>query len=94
VPRNGEPSPVRIGFSVPKKKFSRSVHRHRIRRLMVEAWRLHKHTLYAAVPEHAHLHLFLIFTDVNEPDYELVRSKVVAGIEKLVQLMITLPNNA
>jgi len=78
-----EKSPVRIGFSVPKKKFRSSVHRHRIRRLMVEAWRLNKHTLYSDIPAEKQLHLFIIFTDVKIPEYEIVKEGVLKGIEKL-----------
>jgi hypothetical protein len=51
---------------------------------MAEAWRLHKHTLYAAIPQGQQLHLFLIFTDAAMPEYEVVKEAVVKGIEKLV----------
>jgi ribonuclease P protein component len=84
VPQSAEfPSPVMAGFSVPKKKFRSSVHRHRIRRLMVEAWRLNKHTLYAAIPEAKQLHLFLIFTGTTMPDYTTVSQAVIKGIAQL-----------
>ena len=76
-------SPVLAGFSVPKKKFPGSVERHRIRRQMVEAWRLNKHALYAAIPEGSQLHLFFIFTDTAMPAYDVVRDAVVKGIETL-----------
>jgi ribonuclease P protein component len=81
-------SPVQVGFSVPKKKFRSSVHRHRIRRLMAEAWRLNKHTLYAAIPESQQLHLFLIFTDAAMPEYDVVKAAVVKGIGKLVEKIV------
>lgn len=77
------------GFSVPKKKFGSSVKRHRIRRLMVEAWRLNKHSLYATVPEDQQLHIFFIFTDHNMPDYETVQRAVIGCIEKLVETIRT-----
>ncbi len=76
---------MQVGFSVPKKKFRSSVQRHRIRRLMAEAWRLHKHLLYAHIPEDRQLHLFLIFTDIKMPEYELVQAAVVKGIGKLAE---------
>jgi ribonuclease P protein component len=86
VPRTiDEPSPVRAGFSVPKKKFRSSVDRHRIRRLLVEAWRLNKHAVYAAVPEDRQLHLFFVFTDTKMPDCETVSAAVIKGIEKLAK---------
>jgi len=84
VPRLADASsPVQVGFSVPKKKFRSSVHRHRIRRLMVEAWRMNKHTLYPSVPEGMQLHLFLIFTGTTIPGYDLVKDVVVKGAGQL-----------
>lgn len=86
VPRAGEPaSAAQAGFSVPKKKFRSSVHRHRIRRLMVEAWRLNKHTLYPAVPEAMQLHVFFIFNDTRMPDYGPVQEAMLKGIAKLAE---------
>jgi ribonuclease P protein component len=78
-------SPVLAGFSVPKKKFGSSVKRHRIRRLMAEAWRLNKQLLYTAIPPDQQLHLFFTFIDTTLPDYETVRKAVLKGIEKLVE---------
>ncbi len=75
---------MQTGFSVPKKKFRSSVHRHRIRRLMVEAWRLNKHGLYETIPPDKQIHLFFIFTDIKMPEYKLVKDALIKGIEKLV----------
>ncbi len=87
MPRNEDnASPVLAGFSVPKKKFGSSVKRHRIRRLMAEAWRLNKQQLCTVIPTDKQLHLFLTFNDTILPDYETVRKSVLKGIEKLVEL--------
>jgi len=74
---------VQAGFSVPKKKFRSSVHRHRIRRLMVEAWRHQKHLLYAVIPPEQMLHVFVIYSDAKMPDLEAVSLAMAKGIEKL-----------
>ncbi len=71
------------GFSVPKKKFKSSVHRHRVRRLMVEAWRLNKHILYAEIATNVQLHMFLLFTDNKLPDYDTVLKAMLQVIDKL-----------
>ena len=68
---------------MPKKRFRKSVQRHRIRRLMVEAWRLNKHSLYAAFPAEQQLHLFIIYTGHEEPKYTEVEAAMKKGIEKL-----------
>lgn len=50
---------------------------------MVEAWRLNKHEVHAAIPAGQQLHLFLIFTDIKMPDYETIHAAVVKGIGRL-----------
>ena len=77
------------GFSVPKKKFPSSVGRHRVRRLMVEAWRLHKHDLYAIIPSGIQIHMFFLFTDKKLPQYQDVEQAIIKCIEKLKDLPLT-----
>ena len=86
MPRGSELSPVRVGFSVPKKRFRLSVHRHRIRRLLAEAWRLQKGPLYAAIPAENQLQLFLIFADGSMPEFETIHKAVKEGIDKLANM--------
>ncbi|GAA4464662.1 hypothetical protein GCM10023093_15500 [Nemorincola caseinilytica] len=74
---------LKVGFSVPKKKFKRSVHRHRIRRLMAEAWRHNKATLLQALPPHQGMHVFLVFTGTELPTYQQVQAAVSKSIDKL-----------
>lgn len=84
VPRSAaETSPVLAGFSVPKKKFRKSVQRHRIARLMREAWRLNKQSLYAAVPADKQMHVFLIHTSTEMPDFDTIQATVIKGIAAL-----------
>lgn len=85
LPRGAEPSPVRVGFSVPKRKFRKAVERNRVKRLLREAWRLNKHTLYAAISPENHLHIFLIFTDNKLPDIQTAHATIIKGIEKLAE---------
>ena len=94
VPRGAEVSPVRVGFSVPKKKFRSSVHRNRVRRLMREVWRLNKQQLYLAIPEESQLHLFLIFTNAEMPVLDTLQQTITKGIAQLVQKLSIQKGNA
>lgn len=71
---------------MPKKRFRLSVHRHRIRRLLVEAWRLQKQPLYEAIPKEKQLQLFLIFADGTIPEYNVVEKAVGMGIDKFIKM--------
>lgn len=87
MPRDNELSPVRIAVSVPKKRTPLAVHRNRTKRLIREAWRLNKHSLYEFVPPHLHLHLFFIFTGNPHPDFAIIKQSVSVAIETLCKQM-------
>lgn len=65
-------SPVRAGFSAPKKRFRHATDRNRIKRLLREAWRLQQPALYPCLPEEKQLQLFLLYTGKALPDYDEV----------------------
>jgi len=87
VPREAELSPARVGFSVPKKKFRKSVQRHQLRRLMVEAWRLNKNELYPAIPEGLHLRLFILYIAREASDFSTLQDSIQKAIKKLAESM-------
>lgn len=68
---------------MPKKKFRKSVQRHRLRRLMIEAWRLNKQELYDTVPEGQQLHLFILYTANEIADYNTITQAMQKGIAQL-----------
>jgi ribonuclease P protein component len=58
--------PIQFTVSVSKKKFKRAVDRNRVKRLVKEAWRLHKAVLYKALEEEVNQYAFLVIYTAKE----------------------------
>jgi len=79
-------APVRVGFSIPKKRVRLAVNRNRIRRLLKEAWRLQKDLLYKNIPDGKQLHCFLIYISppsAGEFTFPVAQESVKKCLEKL-----------
>ena len=81
----GELSPVRAGFSVPKKKFRKAVERNRVKRLMRETWRLEKQRIYETIPADRQLHIFILFTAPELPHFAEIATAMQKAVLRLVQ---------
>lgn len=82
--------PVKVGFSVPKKRFRHAHDRNRIRRLLKEAWRQQKHPLYESMPAGWQLHCFLIYNGREILTFEQATEAVRIVQQKLIQKISTL----
>ena len=81
-------SPVQVAFSVAKRKFKKAVHRNRIKRLMREAWRHNKLSLYSKLEEHNYqIVVMLVYTSDSMPDYKTVEKKVKEIVSKLLLVL-------
>lgn len=79
---------VKAGFSVSKKLFKKAVERNRVKRLMREAYRLHKHRLLEQVnAKELALEVFFVFTDKVLPDYRVVEDKIKYCLRRLGRIL-------
>lgn len=75
--------PIQTSFSVPKRNFKKAVDRNRIKRLLREAYRLEKETLYNGVELP---YIFMItFIGKKEPTFLEVQQKIRAILTLFIQ---------
>lgn len=85
--RGADNPPVRIAVSVSKRRFKRAVKRNRVKRLVREAYRLHKYGFHALVPTGQTLDLLFIYVHDELPDYARIEKAIVHAIRKTEKLL-------
>jgi ribonuclease P protein component len=75
--------PIKVTFSVPKRNFKLAVDRNRIKRLIREAYRLNKHTLFNNLD--GNYVMMFIYTDKVERSYDDIEKKMISILNKFVE---------
>lgn len=80
---HGGEAPVKLGLSVPKKKFNKAVDRNRIKRVLREVYRKNKHTFVKELD--GQYIAMLLYLDSKEWDQEALTKKMQKLAEKFLE---------
>ena len=84
MPKPGPKINLQVGVGVSARNFKKAVDRNRIKRLVREAWRLQKNELKENLKTSSkQMNVFLIYTDKELPDFDVVKNKVKTALNKL-----------
>ncbi|MFM2019136.1 MAG: ribonuclease protein component [Bacteroidota bacterium] len=76
--------PARIAFAVPKRNFKKAVDRNRIKRLLRETYRHHKHELYETLnSKDVKISVMFIYTAKEKPDHAGLERKIILSLQRL-----------
>lgn len=81
-------APPQVLISVSKRSFKRAVDRNRLKRLIREAYRLHKYRLIEQPNGHQVALLGIIFTGKEKSPLAIVEKKLISGLLRLPGMMV------
>ena len=76
--------PVKTVIRVPKRLFKKAVDRNRLKRMIREAYRKNKNSLYDSLLEKK-IHLMIVFTAKSIIEYKDIEEKIIEGLQRLVK---------
>lgn len=81
-----EKTPAKVLVSVPKKRCKKAVKRNKIRRMIKEAYRLHKEALINQLStQNFTLHMAITYVSDEEIPYAQIEKKMIEALLKIVQ---------
>ena len=83
-PRGEKDFPARIAISVSKKRFKRAVKRNRVKRLVREAYRLNKNSLYSRIPGNQTMDILFIYLHNEISEFDKIEKAITGAIKKIV----------
>lgn len=79
---------AQILITVSSKNFPRAVDRNRVKRLLRESYRLHKHVLYEVLQKkQKKLQLAFLYSSKKIEPFAVIEEKVVASLQKIISLL-------
>jgi ribonuclease P protein component len=81
--------PIQLAIAVPKRFFKRAVDRNRIKRLIREAYRKNKNSIYTLLQSKGlQIAVLVVFNGRVVPEYKEIENKIVLTLQKLEETIV------